>query len=225
MTLLRIEFSFDHRLDEAFQIDIKKSQILLDEGLHQHVLDFITPVRRAAEDSYRTGRRKITHENAAGAHDVSNRNIASKSDVINQPTVTGTDAAQGEVTLSNTQGTVRLKLKVSSAASPTDIFVQTVESIEDGLLWKPALIQDGDGKQHLGVQINTGHPYYAKVYLPNLSEGVTIQGMDALLWGLCIAELNCVNDANKRMFEDVRFEVSRNLKRLVEDLPDAALDE
>jgi hypothetical protein len=225
MTLLRIEFSFDYRLDEAFQIDIKKSQILLDEGLHQHVLDFITPVRRAAEDSYRTGRRKITHKNAAGAHDVSNRNIASKSDGINQPTVTGTDEAKGEITLSNSQGTVRLKLKVSAAASPAEIFVQTVESIEDGLLWKPALIQGDDGKQHLGVQINTGHPYYAKVYLPNLSEGVTVQGMDALLWGMCIAELNCVSDGNKRMFEDMRFEVSRNLKKLVEDLPEAKIEE
>ena len=139
--------------------------------------------------------------------------------------MTGTDEAKGEVTLSNPQGTVRLKLKVSPAASPAEIFVQTVESIEDGLLWKPALIQGDDGKQHLGVQINTGHPYYAKVYLPNLSEGVTVQGMDALLWGLCIAELKCVSDGNKRMFEDLRFEVSRNLKRLVEDLPDAKIEE
>ena len=224
MTLLRIEFSFDYRLDEAFQIDIKKSQIILDESLAQYLQDFVTPVRRAAEDAYRTGHRKVTHKNAAGAHDVSNRNIASKAAVINQPAVTSTDEERGEVTLSNTKGLVRLKLRVSQAASPTEIFVQTVETIEDGLLWKPAVIRGDDGKQHFGVQINTGHPYYSKVYLPNLSEGVIVQGMDALLWGLCISEMNCVSDDNKRMFEDLRFEVSRNLKKLVEDLPEAKLD-
>ena len=28
-TLIRVEFSFDHKLDDAFQLDIKKSQICL----------------------------------------------------------------------------------------------------------------------------------------------------------------------------------------------------
>jgi glucokinase len=37
--------------------------------------------------------------------------------------------------------------------------------------------------------INTGHPYYHKVYIPNLASGVTIQGMDSLLWALAEAEL------------------------------------
>src|SRR5207248_2077906 len=48
LSLLRVEFSFDHKLDEAFQIDIKKSQIILNEALYDHVLDFLTPPRRAA---------------------------------------------------------------------------------------------------------------------------------------------------------------------------------
>ncbi len=33
LTLLRLEFSFDHNLDEAFQIDIKKSRITLNEEI------------------------------------------------------------------------------------------------------------------------------------------------------------------------------------------------
>ena len=32
-TLLRIEFSFDHKLDDAFHLDIKKSQIILNDEL------------------------------------------------------------------------------------------------------------------------------------------------------------------------------------------------
>lgn len=225
LSLLRVEFSFDHRLDEAFQIDIKKSQILLDEGLHQHVLDFLTPVRRAAGDIYRTGRRKITHATSAGAHNVSNRNIAGKSETIPQPGIGKEDPARGEATITNPRGTVRLKLKIAPATSPVEIYVQTVPSIDDGLLWQPAVLSDEDGVSHAGVQLNTGHPYYAKIYIPNLSAGVTIQGMDALFWGLCIAELNCVTEATKRVFEDIRYEVSRTLKKLVEDLPEPDLSE
>ena len=117
----------------------------------------------------------------------------------------------------NGQGTVRLKLKISTAAKPNEVHVQPVESIDDGLLWEPCLI---DG--HLGARINAGHPYYQKVYLPNITEGVPIQGMDALLWGLSVAELNCVSGATKAAFGELRYEVSRNLRKLVEGMPEPA---
>ncbi|MBR0900728.1 hypothetical protein JQ616_37730 [Bradyrhizobium tropiciagri] len=70
------------------------------------------------------------------------------------------------------------------------------------------------------MKINTSHPYYHKVYIPNLARGVTIQGMDSLLWGLCIAELSTISDATAKHFEEMRFEVSRILRKLVEDLPE-----
>ena len=42
-TLLRVEFSFDHKLDEAFHIDVKKSQIILNEDLWNWLKDeFLT---------------------------------------------------------------------------------------------------------------------------------------------------------------------------------------
>lgn len=219
-SLLRVEFSFDHRLDDAFQIDIKKSQIILNEALYDHILDFLTPPRRAAEEVYRKGRKAKTTEVAKNAHDSSNRNISSKESDISKPAIQSIDQAAGEAEIVNTQGPVRLKLSITSAAKPLEVHVQPVESIDDGLLWEPCLI---DG--HCGVRINTSHPYYGKVYLPNLAEGVTIQGMDALLWGISIAELNCVSDATKSSFGELRYEVSRNLRKLVKDLPDAPENE
>lgn len=217
-SLLRVEFSFDHRLDEAFQIDIKKSQIILDEAISIFVRDFLAPRRRAAEIRYRTGSRKDIAKTTQNAHDVSNRNISSKEDQVIKPNVKSLDAASGEAVLVNRLGEVRLKLKIGAALKLNEVHVQTVESIKDGLLWAPAFI---DG--HCAVNINRGHPYYSKVYVPNLSQGVTIQGMDALLWGLSTAELNCVSDETKGSFEELRYEVSRNLKKLVEDLPEPKL--
>ena len=215
ISLLRVEFSFDHKLDEAFQIDIKKSQIILNEALYDHVLDFLTPPRRAAAEAYRKGTKAKTAQASKTAHDSSNRNITSKEGEINQPKVHSVDASKNEAQIVNKQGPVTLKLKIASAAKPQEVHVQPVSSIDDGLLWEPCLI---DG--HCGVRINTGHPYYHKVYLPNIAEGVTVQGMDALLWGMSVAELNCVSNSTKTMFMELRYEVSRNLRKLVEDLPE-----
>lgn len=219
-SLLRVEFSFDHRLDEAFQIDIKKSQILLNEALYDHIVDFLTPPRRAAEEGYRKGTKAKTAVAARSAHDGSNRNISSKEGELSKPAIKSTDAENNEAQIVNKQGTVRLKLKISTASKPLEVHIQPATSIDDGLLWEPCLI---DG--HCGVRVNTGHPYYHKVYLPNITEGVTIQGMDALLWGLSVAELNCISDKTKETFGELRYEVSRNLRKLVEDMPEPPMPE
>ena len=97
--------------------------------------------------------------------------------------------------------------------------MEPAEGIDDGMLWEPCLI---DG--HKAVRINRGHPYYHKVYVPNLSSGVTVQGMDSLLWALCAAELGTVNEATKRHFTELRYEVSRLLRRLVDHLPEPDLE-
>ena len=41
-TLLRVELSFDHKLDEAFHVDIKKSRILLNEEIFSYRHSFAT---------------------------------------------------------------------------------------------------------------------------------------------------------------------------------------
>lgn len=221
-TLLRVEFSFDHRLDEAFQVDIKKSQVILDDNIAAFVNDFLTPRRRAAEDLYRRGRKKDVANQSRNAHDDSNRTIGAKEKEVARPDIKKLDAATGTATLINRSGEVRLKLKITSSLKKDEMFVQAVESIDDGLLWEPAFI---DG--HCAVLINRGHPYYTKVYVPNVSalEGITVQGMDSLLWALSLAELNCVSDSTKVMFTDMRYEVSRNLKKLVEHLPEPKIAE
>ena len=121
----------------------------------------------------------------------------------------------GDVEITNSSGRVRMKLRLSTAKKPGEVYIQPVEELEDGMLWSPGLI---DG--HQGVSVNTGHPYYRKVYIPNLSSGVTVQGMDSLLWALGVAEIKATNEATHRHFKDLRYEISRILRLLVEDLPE-----
>jgi hypothetical protein len=48
--------------------------------------------------------------------------------------------------------------------------------------------------------------------------------MDSLLWALCVAELSATTDKTAENFIDMRFEVSRVLRKLVESLPEPVTD-
>lgn len=220
-TLLRVEFSFDHKLDDAFHLDIKKSQIVLNDELWNWLKDqFLTAPRREANRRYRQGRKKDIADKAKSAHDASNNSIRNKEAEVGGVEVNISNPNTGEVTVKNERGQFKMKLKISSAARPGEVFVQPADDVDDGLLFEPAMIE-----QHKAVRINTQHPYYHKVYVPNLSSSVTVQGMDSLLWALCVAELSSTTDKTAEAFKDMRYEVTRILRKLVESLPEPETDE
>jgi hypothetical protein len=217
LSLLRVEFSFDHTLDEVFNIDIKKSRILLNDDLYKWLKDtFLPPCRRAAEQRYRSGKRQTDAETAANLHDSSNANIGEKEEEVSESTVEIVNPVTNEVQVTNKYGTTRSIIKIVAPKKPGEVHVQAVPTIEGNLLWEPCLIES-----HKAVTINMGHPYYSRVYLPNKNSDVTIQGLDSLLWALCEAEFSTMNEKTKRFFEEMRIEISRILRTLVEDLPES----
>ena len=220
-TLLRVEFSFDHRLDSAFHLDVKKSQIILNDDLWVWLKDqFLTAPRREADRRYRQGRKNLIRKKNQNAHDPSNQSIDVKARQVDGSEVSIINRQKEEVEVSNSQGKHVLRLKIASASKPGEVYIQPTDDVTDGLLFEPALIE-----MHKAVRINTQHPYYHKVYVPNLNQSVTIQGMDSLFWALCVAELSTTSGTTNEAFKDLRFEVSRILRTLVENLPEPDLDD
>ena len=221
LTLLRVEFSFDHRLDQAFHLDVKKSQIVLNDDLLKWLSDSFLPApRREANRRYRYGIRQAAKKKAEGAHDVSNKAIGTKEAAVGGPSVEVNNQTTGEVTVSNAYGQHTMRLKVTSPSKPGEVYVKPTDDVLDGILFEPGIIGG-----HRAVRINTQHAYYQRMYIPNLNRSVTIQGLDALLWALCVAELNTTADATEEAIKDMRYEVSRILRKLAEALPEPALDE
>ncbi|WP_088034865.1 ATP-binding protein [Evansella clarkii] len=219
-TLLRVEFSFEYLLDEAFNVDIKKSRISLNSELYNYLKEqFLPAPRRAANERYRKGQKKSVKKASKGAHETSNKGIGSREKELQMSNLIVKNKGENDVEVTNKKGKVRIKLPILEPAKEEELYVSPVESLEDGLLWEPALID-----MNHAVRINTNHAYYHKVYLPNLISGVTIQGMDSLLWALSEAELGTVSEDTKYHLRELRYEVSRILRRLVEDLPEPELD-
>jgi hypothetical protein len=215
-SLLRVELSFDHKLDDAFQVDIKKSRILLNEQLYEWLRDtFLAAPRREAETRYRKGAAGAITGSAVLLHTASGNAIHQKVGALKVATVTDVNSASGEVGITNNSGHSTTKLKIVTTNEPSLMHISTSGTLDNGVLWEPALINGG-----AGVTLNTGHPFYPKAYLPSKGDSVAVQALDFMLWALAQAELNNVNDENKDAFEEFRIEVSRNLKKLVADLPD-----
>lgn len=214
-SLLRVEFSFDHTLDTAFNVDIKKSRILPAEEILDYLKNFITPSRRAADERYRRGTAKnvAKHAEKRDAHAESNRNIEEKAKSVEGAKITVTKG--DEIRIENQNGTFQHKIAIISNPKPGQVRVITKTDLEYGQLWEPCI---ADGKH--AVQINQSHPYYQKVYSPILAQNVMVTGMDALLWALAEAEHKTYNEEVKEHYEEMRVAVSRILKTLVADLPD-----
>lgn len=220
-TLLRVELSFDHNLDKAFSIDIKKSRILLNEDIFDEIKNKILPApRRAADERYRLGTQKKAAEVSKTAHDAANQNIEQKAHSVEQSKITVTDVAKGEVEISNKNGVTKSTLTIKTSGDQSKCRVIPVSDLEAGVLWHPALYDE----KH-AVEINTSHPYYQKIYLPVISQSVMITGMDALLWALSEAEFATYSEETKEAYEDLRIYVSQSLKKLVKDLPDPGFDD
>ena len=221
ISLLRVNFSFDHTLDEQFNVDIKKSRIILNEEIFEYIKNQFMPApRREAENLYRKGQAASVQKSAEGAHEASNNNIDEKAASVESSKVEVLDEKTNKVKISNSQGSFAGTIKILPATQPGQCRVIPVDSIESNMLWEPSIV---DGKH--AVSINQSHEYYTKVYAPVLDNHVLVTGMDALLWALAEAEMSTYNEETKEQYFDMRVQVSRIIKKLVHDLPDPKLDE
>lgn len=219
-TLARFELSFGHDLDEALQVDIKKSRILLDPTLYEYLSDRIFPLaRREAEQRYRKGQVEKAKGVEALLHSSSNKAIEGKVTTLDTPTITNADADKGEAEVRNNMGTSVTPMRIVLKKSDAPIHVETTDDIDFGVMWEPALVNGS-----LAVRLNAGHPYYQRVYLPNIDNPVLIQSLDFILWSLAQAEINNYSAETRDAFEEFRHEVSRNLRKLAVDLPEVAED-
>ena len=217
--LLRVEFSFNQDLDAAFHIDIKKSQVILDEVIIDFLKKFMLAPRRAANEVYRDGLKLGVSKLSQSIHSSSNKSIAAKAKQVSESSVEVVDEEKEQVRVDNKFGPSRLKIKLSDPKEPNEIHVKAVQDLESGLLWEPTVMLN-----NVGVLINTSHKYYEKVYVPNRNKSVIIQGLDSLLWALSEAEMETINEQNQRYFIEMRFAVSKILRTLIDHLPDPEVD-
>lgn len=211
----RIQLEFGYELDEAFKVDVKKSRIIFDPELEEYLKKLLQPGYREANDRYR-GHKMETAKIAKIDHDTSSIVIKSEPGT-KQPLVISSEIDKGDVVVSNNMG-ARIKLKVPPHSSVMHgEAVKAVGDITSGMLWEPSF-ESLDDDLRPAVRLNEHHDFYQKIYKRCLNSPHATQGMDFLIWTLATAELNNTDNDLKKVFEDIREEVSGNLRKLLRDL-------
>ena len=216
-SLLRVEFDFDHQLDDAFKIDVKKSRILFDPALEEALRATLSPFWNEANNRYRRKNKETAHEVALN-HTSSNRTIGKVSP--RGAAVVEVDSASQEVTVNNNRGAgIKLHIPVNNNVNPSAVFVEAVDDITSGHIWEPAMRSAGDRGHRIGVRINKHHDFFQKVYMRTAALGDAVEGIDFLLWAFAAAEQNNSDAELARTFQDIREEISVSLRRLLQDTP------
>lgn len=222
-SLLRIEFDFGHKLDDAFRIDVKKSRILFHPDLEEGLKTLLQPIYREA--GIRARRQNRAQTNVSNIdHTSANKNIADTGSA-SRAQVTSVDPVSQSAVISNNMGSkIKLKLTVQNNVSPDTIYVDAVENINTGELWQPALRSAGNSDHMSAVLLNKHHDFYQKIYKRAAANGFAVEGMDLLFWAFAVAEQNNTNEELEPIFEDIRTEISNNLRKLLRNVaePDPA---
>jgi hypothetical protein len=216
--LARVRLDFTESLDLALKVDIKKSRIVLDPSLSEELKSqFFFHTRNLAEERRRSAERDRKKTNP---HTAASNTISSKIGTLVIPKI-GEVAADSSAAVvdSNIGEPKRVSLRIVVAEQPGEVHIETANDLRDGVLWVPSVIGGNNG-----VTLNASHDFYQKAYLPHIGNSNIIQALDFLIWAVAQAELNNI-DANSDAFEDFRIEVSKNLRKLVANLPDASLPE
>lgn len=210
---LRIDFSYEGSLDELFHTGLQKGGMILGD-LEEQVREFLNPLAREADARSRGNARR---KNTTDIHDRSQKQISSVENRINHAQIEAIDSKTAKVTSRYGQIILPIpSLNDDSEAMP----INPVEGINDGHLWQLRL---QNGRQV--VELNKGHDFYSKVYLPNKNNPIAIQGLDILLWSLAITEADCTIPEYQKQFREFRFEVSRALREIVASLPEPRFDD
>jgi hypothetical protein len=212
----RIQLEFGHELDEAFKVDVKKSRIIFDPELEDYLKGLLQPGYREANKRYR-GYKTEAAKVAKVDHGTSSVVIKNESST-KQPLVISSEINKGDVLVDNNIGRIQLKVPPRTDSIHGEA-IKAVGSITSGMLWEPSFEALGDDAAlRPSVLLNEHHDFYQKIYKRCQNNPHATQGMDFLIWTLAAAELNNKDSDLNKVFEDIREEVSGNLRKLLRDV-------
>jgi hypothetical protein len=222
-SLLRVEFDFDHHLDEVFKTPVNKSQIHFDLALEERLRGELATYWNEANNRYRRKNREIANEIVLD-HGSSNRTIQRVSP--SAAVVVGVDHQAQEVTVNNNRGDgIRLHIPVNNNVNPDKIFIEAVDNITNGHIWEPEMRSAGSSGYRIGVRINKHHDFFKKIYLRTAALGDAVDGIDFLLWAFAAAEQNNSSAELAGTFQDMRHEISYHLTKLLKDTPEPSIED
>ena len=224
---LRVEFDYESTIDHLFTVDIKKKNILIHDQILDELVDELIPLRRQADKESREPVDNIT--DPLNGPSAANTSIKEKEGSLVTPdlvadgkkvTMTNnTTAGNEQLVLTDLNGAPNTDIGVAISSGPKEEYVGYEVSTLNASLWEPALIP---GEKNIRVIINRRNNWFLKTLQQYAANDPLLTAFEFLFYALAQAEMNNIHEDHAHIFEDFRVEVTRNLNRLVSDLPDPA---
>jgi len=206
---LRVDLSFDHQLDDALKLDIKKSRIEFRHEVATYLRSQLTGPRAQARLHYDQKQRGTITTLSGNDHDRSNKVLA-KGGLAGAST---TQQDANHVLVNNSQGATVIEVKTTPDEERP---ITPVPTLDDGMLWEPAFSHN-----RRSIRVNTGHPFYQRAYFPLRDFPLAHQSLDFFLWALVEAQLQAISEREVEHMDTVRLFVSNTLRKLaLRELPE-----
>jgi len=216
---LRIDISYLAIHDEFFIVDVKKKDLKLEPGLDEVIGAILPPLRTEANNRARgVGHRPPESDGprptevGIGRH---RGGLQGPEVTVEGQRVVVSNNRDDELEIRDSDGASKVQIRIHD--EPHGKYVKFADALDNGVLWEPSF---GTGQGNTQVTLSTTHDWYIKTYLPNASNENFVEAIEYLFFALAQAELNNVDMFVLPVFEEFRVEASRNLKRLVADLPE-----
>ncbi len=214
ITRLRVELHFDHKLDDVFSIDFRKSRVIIPVEIRNELKLLVSPWMRELTK----GQEKRIAENTERAHGPADKAIGKHEK----------NTKNSDINVDGDTVTIRTKNQVKPAVidgirvyENKTVRVHEAESLIGNSLWEPSCDQEGN----TCVTLGKSHPYFHKMYNVCKDNVEAMKALDMLLWSLANAEHTEFSKTNQRTLESYRQNVSRDLSYLSIELPDTEEDE
>ena len=214
LNLARVEVSFDQRLDSAFKLDVKKSQIIIDAALRDEIGILLRPTIMGADKTYRENQKSKTLSSGSNLNDTANKVIAKvESDITKDIKLIEQDNDEAEIENASGRPMVRVKT-VNDVSQP---FVLNVGSVPNGFLWEP-----GSNQGKPAVRLNPDHEFFKKALAIDTSGPAANQSLKYVLWALVVAELKSMDGdmRTEKIMKKLREDVSNTLTEIAGSMPE-----
>jgi len=212
ITRLRIELDFTHELDDIFNIDFRKSRVIIPPQVRKVLKEVISPWGN--ELKRKSGPVPPSVSDGLRNHSAATNAIDNHKDGTKNSDIAAGD--DGNLKIRNKHNQMPLQLTNVHVYPDKKVRVQEEEALQGNLLWEAAL----DGDNYTCVRLGQSHPYFSRLYEVLKGDTEAQKAIDMLLWSLAHAEFGEYSDKNKTVLRGFRQDVSNTLDHLSLELPE-----
>jgi hypothetical protein len=211
ITRLRIELDFTHELDDIFNIDFRKSRVIIPPQVRKVLKEVISPWGNEL---------KRKADKGSDAKASSSRSHSAATNAINKHKG---ETQNSEITIDDDGAKIKNKHNHSPVSLANvhvypdlSVRVHEEEALQGNLLWEAALDNEG----YTCVRLGESHPYFSRLYETLKGDTEAQKAIDMLLWSLAHAEFGEYSPTNKTVLRGFRQSVSTILDHLSLELPE-----